>query len=1623
MKKSLTAILLALVMVVSCVPFTAFAAPSGTALDIAADSGRKFFISPELVQGSCINISSKGLSELRTIKAGETNSFNICKSGDYYYFKDSRSDKVLEVQNGKTEIRTRFVLADYDGSDKQLWKLTDAGNGLYNIASKMNEKFVVDNAGGGTDDGNRISLWYSNGTANQRYSFIEDTLYSLDEAVKSDMYFFLTLGQVPTSALDISDEGYAQLWEVTPGKTHSFRIHKKGGYYYFEDYETEQVLEVENGNAAKLSKIVLADYDGSDKQLWSLNNNGKNYYEICSKLNSGLAINNYYARKNNGNTFVLHPHNFGSNEIFAFVADTSVTEEKYDSADTDTAETTAFENDLERYGTDEEYSIVPCCAGGASIDRDVSTNRVQIYKTHRRNNQLWTLGKVGDYYYIKSKYDGKVVEVPGGNAASGVVLYCADYNGSDKQLWTLEDMNDGTFALHSKLNNGLVWDVENNTAANCSKILLYRQHRYSNQRFRFVHISTVEPVSEWGSKIHDCEGTNWDIWDGSYTYDWYYDHQNDNDFYLNSASDLAGLTSLVQNGKGFGYKTVHLMCDINLANINWTPIGFNDHWFYGSFNGHGHSVIGLRRDDKTDNNGLFGQFYGGTLCNLAVKGTMYGDYNTGGVVGSLERGCLYNIYSEVTIRNAADDFAGGIVGKCGYAGYIEHCTQNAKVNSNDKDNHRGGIVGYTDGNVRYCVNNARVYCNWNCVGGIAGTLSGGKIEHCANHGTVGGGGDAERIGGIVGETKGRGLTFGCYNDGTVYSDDDDYIGGIVGRCDGWFVSYSINLGRVYGDDQVGGISGWGRAVNCFNAGIVTGDDEVGAISGADHCNGCYALSWSANYISGDHGEVSSAWASTEDILSGKICRKLNNDGNTLWNEDNYYSGLKNIFSQNIGSDAYPTFGTSEVTESGGKYINSEYRVSVDYERDYGTVTGAGVYKSGVVKLKAVPAAGCVFDHFEVKSAKSGGKMIAWNGSEHQCPTVDIKTYTSKTITLTKNIAQSYSVRAVFKIFDEVPEDMRVTVKLELECVDDAEGWNSSGIPVTLVDTAGVEHTWEASRYNLDAVGEKQEHTFDLGAANPVAVYATPDFGGGLTFRSYGLKARMWINGSGQAIESGNIVIRSWPFISSKWGDDYMHITFGDSGNSKVGFDYEDQEDNWLESFTSCKQAWEKGKSNGEYTIRLESAWLLDAPLTLEGNKKVRIDLNGYPIIRSMKKTDDNGEVFKIDSGATLTIVDSNPSRPGNGNFTGGSIQGGRSDDTAGLIEVNGTLIMTGGTLYNGGTTDKGGAIKLNDNGSAELTNVLISNCWSNMAVFYQNEGGAIYMRDNAKVTLRNCTIRNCKALDYGGGIYLEDDGNELNCENVNIVSCEAIENFGGAVHQDRGKTEWVGGTIKNCVASDDDGGAFYQDDGEVYMQDVRFERNETCDDGGAFYSNTDDKTWFVGCTFYKNVARNGNGGAVYLDNNYLYFEDCSVTANSARLYGGGLYIDSAGSIDVAGVMVIRNNDGEGSFDNLVLEDGAYIYDHGLDPGSDVHLRSKESGNVTLGNNLTSPYQLEHYFHADYGKLTLTDTENVDTQLKASVFTEGSAFLIVGIITILFVLAGTLLYVKKQRKGGVPTDEK
>ena len=87
--------------------------------------------------------------------------------------------------------------------------------------------------------------------------------------------------------------------------------------------------------------------------------------------------------------------------------------------------------------------------------------------------------------------------------------------------------------------------------------------------------------------------------------------------------------------------------------------------------------------------------------------------------------------------------------------------------------------------------------------------------------------------------------------------------------------------------------------------------------------------------------------------------------------------------------------------------------------------------------------------------------------------------------------------------------------------------------------AGEQHLWEIDRRELDETGETAEHTFDLGAAIPVAVYAYPNFGGGLTFRGLSLRADIWINDAAEPIEAGGVSINSYPFVSSGYQGDHQ----------------------------------------------------------------------------------------------------------------------------------------------------------------------------------------------------------------------------------------------------------------------------------------------------------------------------------------------------------------------------------------------------------------------------------------------------------------------------------------------------
>ena len=279
---------------------------------------------------------------------------------------------------------------------------------------------------------------------------------------------------------------------------------------------------------------------------------------------------------------------------------------------------------------------------------------------------------------------------------------------------------------------------------------------------------------------------------------------------------------IIKNGEDLkniicGDDTVHyaLANDIDLSRYsNWNPIFvretfllWNDfYYFEGVLDGRGHKITGLKCTDDSYA-GLFWENHGtiknlvvenayitaddaysagvlvasnfGTISNCQVSGTVTGSASSmGGLVGSNGKNCLISGSSfSGTVSGKANNM-GGIAG--GNSGEIVDTSFKGTVNSDGGSEFNfaaGGIAGTVYGTVKDSFASGQI-SGVGHVGGIAGTIDGGKVINCKSSGSV----DADLVtrsgsqkyamaGGIAGLVKGysgsTGTVQGCTSSASV----------------------------------------------------------------------------------------------------------------------------------------------------------------------------------------------------------------------------------------------------------------------------------------------------------------------------------------------------------------------------------------------------------------------------------------------------------------------------------------------------------------------------------------------------------------------------------------------------------------------------------------------------------------------------------------------------------------------------------------------------------------------------------------------------------------------------------------------------------------------------------------
>lgn len=355
--------------------------------------------------------------------------------------------------------------------------------------------------------------------------------------------------------------------------------------------------------------------------------------------------------------------------------------------------------------------------------------------------------------------------------------------------------------------------------------------------------------------------------------------------WISNAEELNSLQRVAQkmtDGDALSYNYV-LKNDIDASGLStYNTIGSDDKSFRGTFDGDGHTIVGLQAKG-----GIFGQLGSGAVVkNINIASSVFTGENTdsvgavaaennggsisgisgygntvkgsGGYIGGLvgkNYGGISNSNDHSTVIAGADTVAGGIAGVNGTnvgkdkGGTIDNVQSNSAVTTGvlteDKyASNLGGIVGKNE----YNINNVSAHGitgktgNTKTSGGIVGTNE-GRISNAYNESIIHG---SENIGGVAGKnvTQASNPKLAELNDVAnaveiIGDAGSQNVGGLVGMQDHATTNQGRNTGAITGCTNVGGMVGYNKAdsylKNLENSpqATITGITYVGGIAGVN----------------------------------------------------------------------------------------------------------------------------------------------------------------------------------------------------------------------------------------------------------------------------------------------------------------------------------------------------------------------------------------------------------------------------------------------------------------------------------------------------------------------------------------------------------------------------------------------------------------------------------------------------------------------------------------------------------------------------------------------------------------------------------------------------------------------
>jgi len=173
--------------------------------------------------------------------------------------------------------------------------------------------------------------------------------------------------------------------------------------------------------------------------------------------------------------------------------------------------------------------------------------------------------------------------------------------------------------------------------------------------------------------------------------------------------------------------------------------------------------------------------------------------------------------------------------------------------------------------------------------------------------------------------------------------------------------------------------------------------------------------------------------------------------------------------------------------------------------------------------------------------------------------------------------------------------------------------------------------------------------------------------------------------------------------------------------------------------------------------------------------------------------------------------------------------------------------------------------------------------------------------------IRNCIIQSNKAIETGGGIFMDLSSNPT------IYGCTITKNLAskgaGIACLQSSNPDIMNTAIQNNTADKQGGGIYTGLSSQLILRDSLIHNNHSQIGGGIFGLKSFPVLYQTTCS--NNYASSNGGGIALFDVFGVQFNQSIIQENNARISGGGIYINNGMHIDIVNCLITDNQASNG----------------------------------------------------------------------------------------------------------------